>query len=109
MVGEGAAKPTSGWGPMIRAKSTHSSTTEFIHGHNADFVVIDYPTAFYDRIAIHRKDTRYDAAGVIFVEVPAGAGPQVAAFLHTFVHLPGAFPPKLHLSHKTLEGSSLPL
>ena len=52
----------------------------------------DYPTAHPDRVAIHRKGTRFNAAGVLFVEFPAGAGPQMATFMHTFVHLPGALP-----------------
>ena len=103
MVDADHATPTSGWGPMIRIKSARSTTTEVIHGHSTAFVMIDYPTIFPDRIAIRRKGTRHDSAGSIYIEVPAGAGPQVAAFLHAFAHLPGSVPQKLHPPREAFE------
>ena len=103
MQGEGVSTPASGWGPVITIESTRSTTKEVIHGHSADFVLTDYPSAFNDRVAIHRKGARYDAAGAIFVEFPVGAGPQMATFLRTFVHLPGALPRRLRPTRAAIE------
>ena len=86
------ATMTEGWGPIMTMTSTHTGSQEIIHGSSVEFVMRDYPAAFPDRVAIHRKGARPDAAGVIFLEFPAGAGPQMATFIHTFLHLPGALP-----------------
>lgn len=107
MHGEGSATPTFGWGPMITIDSTRTATKEVIHSHSADFVIIDYPNAYPDRVAIHRKGTRFDAAGVIFVESPVGAGPQMATFLHTFVYLSGGLPRRLRPTRDATQTSPL--
>ena len=65
--------------------------------------MIDCPMTFPDRIAIRRKGTHHDSAGAIYIKVPAGAGPQVAAFLNAFAHLPGSVPPKLHPPREAFE------
>ena len=86
------ATPATGWGPIVTVTATHTGAKEVIHGQSVEFVLRDYPDRFPDRVAIHRKGARYDSAGMLFLEFPAGAGPQMATFLHTFVHLPGGFP-----------------
>ena len=86
------ATPATGWGPIVTVTSSHTGAKEVIHGQSVEFVLRDYPDRFPDRVAIHRKGARYDSAGMLYLEFPAGAGPQMATFLHTFVHLPGGFP-----------------
>ena len=92
MIAEADATPTLGWGPFLHIESAHSAGEEVIHGRSVEFVIRDYPTLAPDRVAIHRAGARHDAAGTLFVEFPAGAGLQMATFMHTFVHLPGALP-----------------
>jgi hypothetical protein len=92
MIAEADATPTLGWGPFLHIESAHSAGKEVIHGRSVEFVIRDYPTLAPDRVAVHRAGARLDAAGTLFVEFPAGAGLQMATFMHTFVHLPGALP-----------------
>ena len=102
MVAEADASSSRGWGPFIQIEFAHSAGKEVIHGRSAEFVMRDYPAKFPDRVAIHRVGARHDASGTLFVEFPAGAGPQVATFIHTWVHLPGALPAKARPNSEAL-------
>ena len=102
MHDEATAMPAFGWGPKITIESTRTIGKEVIHGHSVDFVIVDYPHLYPDRVAIHRTGTRFDAAGALFVEFPVGAGPQLATFMHTFVHLPGALPVRLRPTREAI-------
>ena len=102
MVEEADATPARGWGPMITIESAQSAGKEVIHGWSVEFVMRDYPTLAPDRVAIHRAGARLDAAGTLFVEFPAGTGLQMATFLHTFVHLPGALPARVRPDSEAL-------
>ena len=102
MIEEASATPTFGWGPMVTIESAQSAGKEVIHGLSIEFVMIDYPTLAPDRVAIHRAGARLDAAGTLFVEFPAGAGLQMATFMHTFVHLPGALPARVRPTSEAL-------
>ena len=110
MIAEASATPTSGWGPQLTIESTQpNNSTEVVHGHGAEFVVIDYPNFAPDLVAIHRAGgARLDAAGTLFVEFPAGAGLQLATWMQTFVHLPGALPARLHPTYEDLMASGAP-
>ena len=102
MIEEASATPTFGWGPMVTIESAQSGGKEVIHGLSIEFVMVDYPALAPDRVAIHRAGARLDAAGTLFVEFPAGAGLQMATFMHTFVHLPGALPARVRPTSEAL-------
>jgi len=102
MIAEPNATPARGWGPMITIESARSAGTEVIHGLSVEFVMRDYPILAPDRVAIHRAGARLDAAGTLFVEFPTGTGLQMATFLHTFVHLPGALPARVRPDSEAL-------
>jgi len=73
MHDEATATPTFGWGSKSTIESTRTIGKEAIHGNSADFAITDYPHLAPDRVAIHRTGTRFDAAGVLFVEFPGVA------------------------------------
>jgi hypothetical protein len=105
MVGAVQATSASGWGPMLRIRSVDSTAVEVIHSPRPQHRVHHHrlPEDLSNRVSIRRKGTRHDPAGAIYVEVPAGTGPQVATFLHTFAHLPGSVPPQLSASREALQ------